>query len=222
MAPSPAFKEAGHMRSGLENETVIDLTDITRVRAALKGKASDTDDDTLLGHLITLVSQDAMFKMNRAVEKKERTEYHDVYSGHNSFFVLASPIDTGETITVVHNTEKPRDWSDSADEVSSDYILFEGDYAERGEIVIERSLTPAPNALKITYTGGMGANTSAITGSQAYKSLVTAVTLQVAYLWQRRSTWGLTKQNVGDGQITWDGAITWRKWLEEIVRSYGR
>ncbi len=212
------------MRSGLENETVIDLTDITRVRAALKGKASDTDDDTLLGHLITLVSQDAMFKMNRAVEKKERTEYFDVHRGHNciSFFVLGSPIDTAETITVVHNTEKPRDWSNSADEISSAYILCEGEYANYGQIVIERSLTPAPNALKITYTGGMGASTSAITSAQAYKSLVTAVTLQVAYLWQRRSTWGLTKQNVGDGQITWDGAITWRKWLEEIVRSYGR
>ena len=149
----------------LEQETAIDLTTIWRVRTELEGKSADNTDDRIIAGIIKRLSLEAMKRiMHRAIEKKERTEYFDILDGQQSFYILGWPIDTGEDITIIRNTETPRIWTQSDDEVDSDYVVCDARRAARGEILIEKQWVGKPNSLKITYTGGMAAR-CCLTGS---------------------------------------------------------
>jgi hypothetical protein len=165
----------------LEAETVVDLTTAARVKALMG--MTGTAWDTVLGYMITMLSQDAMINiLKRGVKSEARTEYFDVAEDQQSFFCLGSPIDTGSTITVVNNVSNPRDWTVTA--VDSDYVICDPERAERGEILIETGLSPGPNALKVTYTGGMGANTAAIISS--YPAIAMALDIQTEFIYQNK------------------------------------
>jgi hypothetical protein len=161
------------MSALLETETVINLTTAARVNLHM-GRALDSDganrsnglirDKKALDLLIGMLSRDAMVRvMKRAVQKKSRTETFDIADNQRDFWVLASPIhvdtDIDTDITIYKNTDTPRDFTGSSDEVSADYILCDDLRRREGRITIERDYAAAVSALQIAYTGGMATET---------------------------------------------------------------
>ena len=146
---------------GLETETVINMTTAARVRRVLSPKVQDpggTDAD--IQGLIRTLSRDAMVRlMKRAVYKKARTERFDVDSNQREFWVLGSPIDTSVALVVYNNVERPRIFTQSADLISTDYIIVNPDRAEAGRVLFDTSLKEGMDTLQIAYTGGMASQT---------------------------------------------------------------
>jgi len=152
------------MNSLLQTETIINLCTLQQVWQLLGVTTADTTRDTQIRDLIRRVSREAMMLMERAVQKKTaaRVEYFDCAAGQRAFYVLAPPIDASTTAPTVRvNTELPRDWSDSTDDVDTDYLRYAGARAARGEIYIAKDLSEAEESIRVTYYGGMASWTGA-------------------------------------------------------------
>lgn len=153
---------------GLETETVIDMTTVARVRRVLSPLAqSPGDGDADIQGLIRTLSRDAMVRlMKRALLKTTRTERFDVGSNQREFWVLGSPIDTGESIVAYNNLDRPRVFTQSGDLISTDDIICSSaeDRDIAGRILFETTLSEGPDALQIAYTGGMASQTG-LTGT---------------------------------------------------------
>ena len=156
----------------LEKETVIGLTTVARVNIAL-GRENNTNglaaDKNEILFFIKYLSRAAMIQiMKRAIQKKSRTEQFDVALWEREFWVLASPIhvdtDIDTDITIHNNTNKPRDFTNSADEISADYIICDYARREEGCIYINTGVSAGVNTLQIAYTGGM-ATEAAVSGT---------------------------------------------------------
>ncbi len=200
----------------LATETTIDLTTAARVKLILEYLPSGTGDDTKIAQLITGISKEARMIMGRGVISQSRIERFDVSPGQYRFKVLASPIDTESTITIVNNISTPRDWT--VDAIDSDYIICDPDRAERGVILIDRALSAGVDALKITYTGGMAADTAAIIAK--YPDIALAIDNQVAFQYQRQVSAGLTAESVGGSSVGYSMPVTWLKESLNTLRSY--
>lgn len=167
----------------LENETVINLTTIGRVRLALDNKAINPSDDAYLKLLIGLMSGDAMRRlMKRAVEKKARIDYFNTEQGQFDYYVLGSPIDRSETITGVETSTDPstaglyiRDFSETGDVIDEADIFVDPAMAEMGIVRIRIDYGDQTNNLKISYNGGMASST-AITGTNGATNETTTFT----------------------------------------------
>jgi len=213
----------------LEGETRIDLTTIARVRAALGNKEVNTADDAWLAIYISLASYAAMRLLNRAIERKARTEYFDVLPSQRRFRVLAPPItSTAAQIVAYNNTDTPRAFTASGDLISTDYIIVQGNgRAELGIIDFDIPLIEGVNALKITYTGGLAAgnDAAAVTTAviAAYPDLAGLIDLQVAFMWRRRLSPEVMSQSIVGASTTRLQTGFWDRRVEEILRLlYGR
>jgi len=173
------------MSNLLANETVIDLTTVARVNI-LRGLQGDTNgliaDKQVLSMLIKMMSRDARMRiMHRAFQKATYTERFDIAKGQRDFWVGASPIaidsDVDTDITIYHNTDQPRDFTNSADEIDADYIVCNPLMQRQGRIHIEKDFSDDyVDALQIEYTGGMATST-AITGTNGACSSTTFICL---------------------------------------------
>ncbi len=196
----------------LRNETLIKLTTTARARLKLGKKAPATADQTFakdeaaIEALIREASWQAMVRiMNRAIQYKARTEYHDVIAGQREFWVDGFPIDTNETITVVNNTDVPRVWTNSDDVIDSDYVLC-GDTdrrSRRGSIYLETSLAHGPKVLKISYTGGMAPRTLYSGSDGATSDPGASANNRITSAGATFTTWGVA---VGD-RLLIDGGV---------------
>lgn len=143
----------------LERETIIPFTTEARVNLYLSRPAGT--DAAWLTSMITMLSGEAMKRvMKRAIEKKARVEYFDLISGEEKIYVLAPPIDTDIAPILVNNLDFPRVWTQAEDIVDADYVTCDPDRAERGEILVQTSLSAGRNSLKVSYTGGMATGTA--------------------------------------------------------------
>lgn len=144
----------------LQTGTVIPLTTVARVNAHRANSGSPAADFIQLQTIINMLSASAMKSiLCRALKYEARSEYFDVKFRQDEFYVSAPPIDSDETITVRYNSDQPRDFTDSDDDIDSDYVILHPGNLKQGKIKLEYSLTPNPYALMITYTGGLGTRT---------------------------------------------------------------
>ena len=155
----------------LASETVIDLTTVARVNilrglvgyqsGITSGLAADAE---TIGMLISMVSRMARKSvMKRAFKKAQYTERFDVRPGQTEFIVTAAPVsiptDIDTDITAYNNSDNPRSFTGSDDEVDADYIICDPARQRRGAIYIEDSLCHGVDTLQITYTGGLATET---------------------------------------------------------------
>jgi hypothetical protein len=138
----------------LERETVMLFCPVARLRDEL-ALANNATNNMKLRDLIEALSKDAMIKMQRAVLKTSRSEYHDVKFNQREFQVLGAPIDTSVAPVLVYNSDQPRVWTDANDVVDADYVNYAEPRASEGIMLVEYSLSQGEGVLKITYTGGM-------------------------------------------------------------------
>jgi hypothetical protein len=166
-----------------------------------------------------------MLYMGRALKKQARTEYHDVLDNQDEFVLLGAPIDVTASITLVNNTDTPRDFTDSSDVVESKY------YFPTANQVCERShdgiiklngktLSVGVHALKITYTGGMAADTASFIS--AYNGLALAIAGQVYFDYQQKGNQGLLSEAFAGMSVTRFQQNVLLPDVERKLRQYAR
>lgn len=170
----------------------MDMTTLARVKARLENYTG-TDDDTVLSEIITSVSSRAGVYLNRVVETAAQTEYHDLQTGREIIGLKGYPVSSSPAPTVT---------IDSSRAFTGDALSTTSYYIEEatGLLFFESQQTAGRGACKVTYTGGMAADTSAFI--TAYPEITQAVDNQVALEWKRRRHVGVTTTGSGTGSRT--------------------
>lgn len=169
----------------------MNLSTIDRVKVRIGVAADDTQYDALLASMLARSSSEAERVMNRDAETVSRTAQYDVRPGTRSVCLPAYPITSITTI-----------WNDRDRVFGTETAISSSDYysdASSGMVHFEAALVSGYGALKITYTGGMGASVAAFIA--AYPDIADAVDERVAQLWQRRDEIGLTGVSGNQGSV---------------------
>lgn len=192
----------------------MDLTTAARVRALLEGGGiSQASLDTLITQAITEVSALVERLLDRQVLVAAVVETLDVEPLAGRFRLRAFPVTA---------------WTDARHDVArafgSDTVLPATAYAredERGWLVLDQyELTPGPQVLRLSYTGGMAASTAAFIS--AYPDIAGAVDRQVASLVQRRHSLTAQAVNAGTMGASFQGAYDELAHLRGVLREHKR
>ena len=184
----------------------MDLTTIENVKLYVTENTSSP----LLTKLVTQVSKAVESYIDRGAETVARTEYFDVEPNQRIVIVGAYPI---SSVSSIYN-DPGREYTGTTI-TASDYAIY-GD----GRIVFDYPLSPGARALKVTYTGGLGATQAAVESS--YPDLVEAVTLQVVHEWRRRNSLAEDTATLAQGAITVGAAMNWLPRVRAILDFYRR
>lgn len=176
----------------------MDLTTTTRVQTLLEsGGATVSQHAALLGDLVPAVSARVEEYLGRSAQTASRTEYFDTEPSLFRVVLTAYPV---TTVSLVRYD--PLRVYDSASEIDSTEYAVDTD---RGFISFDRvGFSVAMRGLKVTYTGGMAANTAAFVS--AFPAIAHACDLQIASLIQRRLSLAATSANAGAGSKAYVGA----------------
>lgn len=189
----------------------MDITTAARVKAHLKagGKPLGDSYDTWLAEAVTAYSALAEREMNRKLEATERTVYFDV-STHQEFVLEGVPISDVSSV----RSDRDRDFPATSEVDTDNYVVK----ADDGILVVDGTvLDRGHHALKVVYTGGMGADADAILA--AFPELVFAIDMQIAYHARRISSPGKTSTSVAGGSTTWTGPLKWLDHVRETLRA---
>lgn len=169
----------------------MNLTTLAKVKALMpQSGAVDTDVDDTLNRLIALVSLKAETIMQRKVLTGVYVETFDVDAEDELLYIVkAPPIAASPTISVVNDST--RAFTNSA--LDDDFVIPYTD--ETGRVKITVGLVRGPQALQITYTGGMGEDTAGFVA--AYPELAEVLTVEVLNLWQRLPNMGVEQTSTG-------------------------
>lgn len=187
----------------------MNLTTVERIRALVMAGANMPGQDlnastvAALNQIISEVSAQAEAELDRYAQTGERTEYLDIEPGQCVFSLRAYPVSAVAGI-----------WYDPEQEWSGDAIaanLYRSPVYDRNGLLrldyqLNWSDIPRQRALKVTYTGGMAADTAAFMA--AFPDITSAVSQQVYYLWTRRHDLGLSSSSGIGGTVT-QAEVTW-------------
>ena len=192
----------------------MDLTTATRVQRLLEsGGASVGQHVTLLGDIIPAVSARVEEYLGRSAEAASRTEYFDTEPSLFRVVLEGYPV---SSVTSVRY-DPLRVYDSSSEIAATEYAVN----TARGIISFERvGFVVAARGLKITYTGGMAADTAAFVA--AFPAVAHACDLQVAALIQRRLALGATSVNAGGGSKAWVGGYDLLPEVRSILDLYRR
>ena len=177
------------------------LTTLARVKVQVQAGGKKLGDtwDSWIAAAIVAYSAEAERLMNRPAEATERTEYFDVSIGQRQSFLLrAVPVSAVSSV----RSDTDRDFA-ASDEVDSDSYTFD---PENGILYVDGVvLEGGIRALKVTYTGGLGADLDAVL--LAHADVVQAVETQIVYHSQRLKSLGKSGSGGAGGSVSWIGAL---------------
>ena len=176
-----------------------DLTTLARVKAFISTSVSDTTQDAFFAAAISDVSRRFVEYLKIHATAIERTEVYRVRKFARTVTLDGTPIDTAQTFDVqigFNDTE----WANvTVEDRTSFSIHSAGGYIEfidSGTTIVRRARLVMPaNYVRVTYTGGLGADTAAIIA--AFPDIALACDMQTKYLIERRMSLG---GNVTTGQ----------------------
>ena len=175
----------------------MDLALLADVRALVAIGATNTSDDAVISSLITSVSGRVETALARHTEAVERTEDYTLEPGGRLAMMQGYPMSAVAEVKA------------SADGTFSDDALVEGeDYRAELALGFVRLIVANPSnalQLRVTYTGGMAANTAAFI--TAFPGMSGAVTTQVTNEFQRRRSPG-GEQSFEGGAIKGVGPLS--------------
>lgn len=168
----------------------MDLTTATRHKTF--ADIAGSGEDTLLGYLITAISAQVEDYLDRYAESTSRTVYLDVDEGQRFFVLRGYPV---SSVTSVYNDSE---WGFGASTLvaSTEYTVLGPDGFLRFPYY---ELVAGPGALKVTYVGGMAANTAAFYA--AFPAVELAVWAQVSYLFDKRKFLADTSASVAGSSV---------------------
>ncbi len=185
----------------------MDLTTLARIKTLLAIDTAETQHDALLSQLISAVSAEAEVFLDRHAQQVARVEQYDVYNRQAVFFLRGYPVLVAPAPTVNHNLD--RDFSGADLSVDAYYLEL-----ATGKLTVDRvELTPGPGVLEVSYTGGMAASTAALV--TAFPAVAHAVDIQVAFVFQRRHSLGISGFSAEGGSVSLETPVE----LIPIVKS---
>tara|TARA_Y100001973_G_C5147858_1_gene306407 strand:- start:290 stop:928 length:639 start_codon:yes stop_codon:yes gene_type:complete len=206
----------------------IKLVSVANVRTYLN--FSSTNQDTLIGELIEQVSEDIQNYCDRLfTAATDELEYP--VGGGQYLSLKRFPI---TTITHIrYNIDS--DFSDSADDISSDDYKYAASLKDQGLVFYKRSklkvqlsnITYAsgyvwpddPDSLQVKYTGGYG-NTAGVLNVP--DDLKKACVIQVSYLFDRRKSLGTSNVSGQEGSLNYENVYNFLPNVLGMIDKYKR
>jgi uncharacterized phiE125 gp8 family phage protein len=162
----------------------VDGTTKERVRIALRMQAGYTEQDDLLGQLITQASAQVEAYLGRDLLAATKTEYHNLEGPEQRSLWLKSPPVSSVTSLAFDPASQ---WDGSESVYAADDYILNPDTGEM-RFRFEPHVTVSDPAMgfrawRVVYAGGLAASTSALIS--AYPAIAAACDLQVATLYHR-------------------------------------
>lgn len=156
---------------------VLDVTTLARVKAFMADEIKDTTgSDAVIQQMITALSSIFERKMNRLIRRQGYIDYPNVREGQKSLYLRAFPI----TAIADVRYDLQRDFGTDSIVDSGNYDFVDTD----GILIMDKiGFESGVKVLKVSYTGGMAATTSAFISD--YPDLAMAADVAVAF-WMRR------------------------------------
>jgi len=190
----------------------MNLTTLSHVKALLGRTPTETTDDYTLRALIEAVSAFAERYLNRGVEQKTRTEYHDLYEEQTRVHLFGYPVasidGTGEGV-----------WADSSWAYTSAVAATNYAVAGDGTLYFRYRLSAVgPRALKVIYIGGMAPSEEKMVAR--YPDISEAVARQVLYLFNTRKHVGESLEGVSPASGWVRGDVGWLTGVKSVLDLY--
>lgn len=205
--------------------TVLDLTTLARVKAALNLQDVNTTRDAAISAHITAVSTEFAGRMKRWTKSERRTELCSFSAGRKSIVLRGAPM------TLVHKVELS-----ASDDFSASTPLVAGtDYHLDLRLgLVHLRVTPDavrrspsrwpefPAQARVEYTGGLAVDTATLVAN--YPDLAGACDQQVIYLFQRTSKNALGSNSVlgANGETKFEGVYKLLPTVEATLDRYTR
>ena len=174
--------------------TLLELTTIDRVKTLLDQEESNASDDALLATMIRSVSAAIETWIDRRLFLEARVEYHDIEVGQRLVQLGSWPV----TAVTAVETSPDADWANATAVAASDFFRFDAE----GIIQIRKEIPAGMRTLRISYTGGVAATTSALLADTTFADISGAAELQVAHEYRRRMDPGSQSSAVAGGSQT--------------------
>jgi len=193
----------------------MDATTLADVKASLRLASTDATSDALIGDIITQVSGLFESYLARGLQSAARNEYFnpDYFTRMvhvSSYPVAASPA--------------PQVWNDMDRAWGSNTLIDPTLYTfdpDTGAFYFDRTgLVGGYRYLKISYTGGMAADTAAL--KTTYPEIAYAARMQVCYEFRRRDSYATQAIALGGGNFTVDGPVKLLDKIKETLDRYKR
>lgn len=185
----------------------MNLTDTGRI-ADIAGISTATE-LTRASRVIESVSAAIERYIDRNIVLTGYTHTFSVYPGQRVVAVNAYPI---TAITSISN-DSLRSFTSYIDSSSYTYD------ANSGLIYFDTYLTPGPQVLRISYSGGLGSTISELV-TNGHADLVNATEAQVIHLMKRQEDPHISSYNDSQGGTTTYINMEWLPWVRDVLETY--
>lgn len=172
----------------------MDLTTLDRVKLTADSDPTLTTEDALFSQLITSVSAGAERYMRREAQTASRNQLFTHVVGSKVLWLPAWPV---TSVAVVYYAGRPSDTTLPNYMLSMDSYGFNPD---TGILRFFRTMSLDPGYLRVTWTGGMAADTA--TFIVEFPDIAEVIDRQVVYEWQRRKSAGAAAVTTQTGSKT--------------------
>ena len=200
----------------------MDATTDTRVKALLD--ISGTSEDAVLGQLITTISARIEDYIDRPLETLARTEEYDIKPRQRVIFLRAYPLSAQADVASI-KVSTTWDFAATSALATTSYHTD----LNTGAIhlttypitnYLGNNMATAPNAVQVTYTGGLGAAPANIIAD--YPAIAGACETQVIAAWRRRDEPMGKTTKIGEYAATVDGPLQFLPDVIEALMPYRR
>jgi len=200
----------------------MDATTAARVKDLLE--ITSTTHDTVLGRLITVVSQRIENFIDRSLERTTRTEEYDIKPRQRVLFLRAYPL-TGQGAITGIKIATDWDFAAATAVTSTDYHVDLNTGAIHFNFYpitnyLGNNMATAPNAVQVVYSGGLGSTATDIINN--YPAIASACETQVIAMWRRRDEPMQKTIKVGDYGSTKEGPVQFLPDVIEALVPYRR
>lgn len=157
--------------------SVIDITRASSVKVFLEIASADTQYDAWITQAIKSVSKRFEAYLGRGISRISRTEYMDVAPGQMAFKFSSWPVTVVDSV----RNDSLSDFGSGTEIDVNLRTIFGGEGFMFMKNIVPQS---GPVAMRVTYTGGMAADTTSFMA--AYPDISEAADMQVGFLDKRR------------------------------------
>jgi len=172
----------------------LTVTTTDRLKKYFGGTAFASAWDDWWTNKIAAISKAAEEALGRWLKAEARTVYADIDRGQTKVLLKGYPISAVASVY----SDPARNFGSGTDVDSSLYTFGNGD---EGILSFDYELPSGPKALKITYTGGMAADTAAL--ATDFADLVDAIDQQLLYAFKTKDSIGFS--SVSGGMVAGGG-----------------
>jgi len=192
----------------------VDFTDLAAVKTAMNTTSSSTALDGLIATEIGDISAEMTRYLGFHTLSASRTETYVLRHGKRVLTLDARPVTVLPTSLKIAN--HPDDFSAASEIDSRDYVVHQ----EAGWIKFSRRMARDTSFVRVTYTGGLAADSSGIITN--YPELARAAALQVKFLHERRDSIGGSVTTLAGAKTTYNSQYGLLAQTRRVLDAYRR